>query len=353
MWHILKLFFQFRGLKKITIKEIAKQAGVSIGTVDRVLHNRGEVAPKTKELVLKIAKEGNYSTNVYARSLKLNKTYQIAVLLPNDNEYWGTQNKAIAHMAEKYASLGIVPSFFTFYRNKGNSLKQEAENVLHAKPDGVILAPLVEDEILDFTHQLDRLGIPYVFVDSDLKTANPISFIGQDSFKAGFLAAKLLNLGFPEGHPAYVVRFFDFDSLNKTIEERIQGFKAYYEERGFNPKKVIEIDLSPGVSHFRNLLSEAQNKGAAHIFIPNSRAHQLVKDLEGLNLRFRTVGFDLINENRESLRTGALDFIIDQNPSKQGELAIQSFYDRLIANTEVSPSQLMALEIFTKENLID
>ncbi|MEX0314406.1 MAG: hypothetical protein AB3N18_09535, partial [Allomuricauda sp.] len=58
-----------------------------------------------------------------------------------------------------------------------------------------------------------------------------------------------------------------------------------------------------------------------------------------------------INENKACLTRNTIDFIIDQNPSKQGELALQAFYDKLIANTEVRTNQLMALEIFTKENL--
>ena len=82
-------------MKRITIKEIANKAGVSIGTVDRVLHDRPGVAPKTKNRILEIALEAKYKTNVFARTLKLNKTLVIAILLPNDNEYWETVNKGI------------------------------------------------------------------------------------------------------------------------------------------------------------------------------------------------------------------------------------------------------------------
>ncbi|MEX0360679.1 MAG: LacI family DNA-binding transcriptional regulator [Allomuricauda sp.] len=338
-------------MKRITIKEIAKRAGVSIGTVDRVLHNRGEVAAKTKELVLKIANEGNYTTNVYARSLKLNKIYRIAVLLPKDNEYWSTLNNAINKTAERYASLGIHPEFFTFDRHSETSLLQQAQQMLESEPDGVILAPLVEDEIRRLTCILDERDIPYVYVDSNLEVSHPLAFIGQDSFQAGYLAAKLLNLGFPRGHKAYIARFFDFDSLNKTIEERIKGFRDYYETHGYDTQLIFDVDLSSGTQKFLNQIHEAGNLGPVHIFIPSSRAHQLVKELKGFKAHRRTVGFDLINENKACLTRNTIDFIIDQNPSKQGELALQAFYDKLIANTEVRTNQLMALEIFTKENL--
>lgn len=338
-------------MKRITIKEIAKRAGVSIGTVDRVLHNRGEVAAKTKELVLKIATEGNYTTNVYARSLKLNKIYRIAVLLPKDNEYWSTLNKAINITAERYASLGIHPEFFTFDRHSDRSLLQQAQKMLDSEPDGVILAPLVEDEIGRLTQTLDNRAVPYVYVDSNLEKSNPLAFIGQDSFRAGYLAAKLLNLGFPEGHKTYIARFFDFDSLNKTIEERIKGFRDYYKTRDYDTRLIDDVDLSAGTQKFLNQIHEDGNSGPVHIFIPNSRAHQLVKELNGFDGHRRTVGFDLITENKSCLSRNSIDFIIDQNPSKQGELALQAFYDKLIANTDVRTNQLMALEIFTKENI--
>ena len=340
-------------MKRITIKEIAKRAGVSIGTVDRVLHNRGEVAAKTKELVLKIANEGNYTTNVYARSLKLNKIYRIAVLLPKDNEYWSTLNKAINKTAERYASLGIHPEFFTFDRHSQASLLQQAQQMLASEPDGVILAPLVEDEIGRLTKTLENRDVPYVYVDSNLEASNPLAFIGQDSFQAGYLASKLLNLGFPNGHSAYIARFFDFDSLNKTIEERIKGFRGYYKDNAYDTRLIHDVDLSRGVQEFLKRIQEEASLGPVHIFIPNSRAHQLVNERNGFEGQLRIVGFDLIGENKACLARNTIDFVIDQNPSKQGELALQAFYDRLIANTEVRTNQLMALEIFTKENLQD
>ncbi|MCL6264865.1 LacI family DNA-binding transcriptional regulator [Flagellimonas myxillae] len=340
-------------MKRITIKEIAKKAGVSIGTVDRVLHNRGEVASKTKELVLKIAKEGKYTTNVYARSLKLNKLYRIGILLPKDNEYWRILNHAINETAERYASLGIHPDFFTFDRHSETSFQQQVEHLLKSEPDGVILAPLIENRVLTLTQQLDKIEVPYVFVDSDLDKATPIAFIGQNSYQAGYLAARLLNYGIHDGQRAYIARFFDFDSLNKTIEERIEGFKDFYKTNNSGVNRVIEVDLSNGFYEFLDELKNLETTTSPCIFIPNSRAHQLVEQLKTMNVQLRTLGFDLINENRKALREGTLDFIIDQNPGKQGSLALQAFYDKLIANTKVEAKQLMALEIFTKENLLD
>ena len=60
-----------------TIKDIAQMAGVSAGTVDRVLHNRGDVSQKSKEKVQKVLDEINYQPNVFAIGLAAKKKYTI------------------------------------------------------------------------------------------------------------------------------------------------------------------------------------------------------------------------------------------------------------------------------------
>src|SRR5664279_6289090 len=73
-------------LKKSRIKDIARIAGVSIGTVDRVIHNRGEVAEKTRLKVERILKDTNYSPNVMAQVLKSKRRFHIVSLLPTPSE---------------------------------------------------------------------------------------------------------------------------------------------------------------------------------------------------------------------------------------------------------------------------
>ena len=75
---------------KIRIKDIALRAGVSVGTVDRVLHNRPNVSKPAKEKVELALKEMNYQPNVYASALAYNKSYTFYIIMPeHDSEaYW-------------------------------------------------------------------------------------------------------------------------------------------------------------------------------------------------------------------------------------------------------------------------
>ncbi|WP_109830562.1 LacI family DNA-binding transcriptional regulator [Reichenbachiella versicolor] len=334
-------------MKRITIKEIAKKAGVSVGTVDRVLHDRGEVAEKTKKLVLKIAKEGNYSTNVFARNLKLNKTYKLAVLIPDDNEYWRTQKIGIERAAKEYEHLGIQALFYTFDRQNLGSFLENSDKAIKEEPDGVVMAPLMGKESPTVCARLTENDIPFVFVDSNISQANPLAFVGQDTFQSGYLSAKLLNYGSKKGLSTAIIIYSDYDSKNKTLRERINGYKKYYEDRDWDQALVTEY-----IVENKSFFSQEKLKGVEILFVPNSRAHQVCMDLgEGREANYRILGYDQIQPNVDCLKNGSIDFIINQNPQLQGYLSVQTLYKKLIVSSDVEELNLMPLEVVTKENL--
>lgn len=67
----------------VTIRDVAKAAGVSTATVSRILNNKGEASPETIERVRKIAEEMNYKPNTLAKSLSKGNTNLIALLIPS------------------------------------------------------------------------------------------------------------------------------------------------------------------------------------------------------------------------------------------------------------------------------
>jgi transcriptional regulator with XRE-family HTH domain len=92
---------------RMTLREIAEAAGISIGTVDRVLHGRGRVSAATKEKVEALIAESDYKPNLVARQLKLNRHYSFACLIPSlgeDSGYW-----RIAYNPEGGEGTGALP----------------------------------------------------------------------------------------------------------------------------------------------------------------------------------------------------------------------------------------------------
>ena len=89
--------------KRITVKDIATLAGVSKGTVDRVLHNRGEVSEASREKVMKIARQIGYKPNVHASLLASQKKFLMACMIPEyvPGEYWDLVAKGLTAAQKK------------------------------------------------------------------------------------------------------------------------------------------------------------------------------------------------------------------------------------------------------------
>ncbi|MDP3433240.1 MAG: LacI family DNA-binding transcriptional regulator, partial [Bacteroidota bacterium] len=80
-----------KAINRTRIKDIAQKANVSIGTVDRVIHNRGEVSNATRDRILRIIDEMEYQPNLMASTLASKKTFSFALLLPepiSPESYW-------------------------------------------------------------------------------------------------------------------------------------------------------------------------------------------------------------------------------------------------------------------------
>ena len=101
---------------KIRIKDIAEKAGVSVGTVDRVLHGRTNVSKASLEKVQKVLDEINYVPNHYASALATNKTYYFAAILPmhEADSYWARVEKGLIEGVKRYSDFKIAFKIFRY-----------------------------------------------------------------------------------------------------------------------------------------------------------------------------------------------------------------------------------------------
>src|SRR5690349_11560589 len=134
----------------IRIKDIAEKAGVSPGTVDRVLHNRGRVSEEARIKVLSIVKELNYEPNLSARALGSNRTYRLAALIPDPGVdfYWDAPRRGIEKAEKELKQYGIVVEQYIFNPYNVNSFLEKAFAVGRANPDGILVAPIYYREVL-------------------------------------------------------------------------------------------------------------------------------------------------------------------------------------------------------------
>ena len=170
--------------EKIRIKDIAERAGVSVGTVDRVLHNRPNVSKPAREKVEKALKEMNYQPNMYASALAYNKEYTFYLLLPKHESeaYWEEIEEGAKKCEDQRRDFHINLEIKFYERSCEESFRDASQEILETKPSGVVVVPASLAVTRELTEQLHHLNIPFILLDSYMPDLRPLSFFGQDSF---------------------------------------------------------------------------------------------------------------------------------------------------------------------------
>ncbi|MEO7988883.1 MAG: substrate-binding domain-containing protein [Chryseolinea sp.] len=341
--------------KSIRIKDIALRAQVSVGTVDRVLHNRGRVSEDALKKVLAVLEEIDYKPNLIARTLGSNKSYRIALVVPDPTQdpYWEAPAEGISQAETEWSRYGFRTEQFLFDQYDNRSFEHAAEAALHSNPDGILIAPLFYRQSLPFFKQLEQQKIPFALFNTNIHEAKPLSFIGQDLNKSGRTAAELMCLGQQESGTFAIVHIHEDIQNSIHILEKEKGFIDYLKERN-KDFKTITISLSnPNENSFYNqIASLCSTPGLKGIFVSTSKAFTIgsyLKETRQNNIRL--IGYDLIPENLEYLKSGEITFLINQNPKRQAFLGIRCLANHLLFKREIQSIDLLPLEIITAENL--
>ena len=342
----------------VRIKDIAQKAGVSTGTVDRALHNRGRVSEKVREKVLRIARELEYEPNMLARALVSKREYNIAAMIPDPSldEYWEAPLKGVVKAEKDLRQYGVIVTQHIFNQFNVESFKATAEKVSESRYDGILIAPVFYRESLAYLSKWKKEGIPFNMFNTYIPDYEPIAYIGQDSYQSGVLAAKLLHYGHP-GPATFIAAHIDEDVPNSShLVKKEQGFKDYFDRQTENEFRIITADLkaSADKDSFSGQLDKLldNNPETAGIFVTNSKAFTIAAFLEQHNQKhIRLVGYDLLQKNLACLEKGIINFLINQNPKKQGYFGIQLLIDHLIFKKKVGPIKYLPLDIITRENL--
>lgn len=340
----------------MTIKEIAKLANVSLGTVDRVIHDRGNVSAKTQKIILDILERVDYRPNVYARGLVLNKSFTIAALIPSfeQGEYWEIPQNGIRKGAQDLLQFGIHVEIFNFNQNLPESFITQSEKVLASEPDGVIFAPVINFEAVKFTKILNKLKIPFTIIDSNIADSGALCFIGQDAYQSGKLAAKLLKSAMGGGGHIAIISIKNNENHNKTLQKRIEGFKDFFLESDCVTEiSLEEININQRGHKWKRYLKKViMNGKLSGIYVPSSKVHFVADIFQENNLHIRLVGNDLIDNNLNFVSNGVIDYVIGQRPETQGYLALENLYKHLVVKMQSNQELYLPLDIITKENVM-
>jgi len=338
--------------KKYTIKDIAKMAGVSKGTVDRVLHNRGKVSPTALEKINEVLNVINYEPNLIARNLKNTKVYRICVLLPDPeiDPYWLPCVNGIQDAITEFKAYSVIIETYYFNPESTKSFLTTNSKIIERSPDAVLIAPLFHKETVEIIKQYDDLEIMVNTFNNQVESSSIKTFVGQDLYKSGRVAASLMNLILSEGQIAII--HID-ESLKNAVhmQEKERGFRNYFDE-----KKLSDFSLTTLKLKYSNIDTKfpafvEENPNLRGIFITTSKAYQIASVLSSIkNRKIALIGYDLIEKNVNFLNQGLVHFLIHQNQKRQAYLGVSTLVDHFLFRKEIPETILLPIDIINVEN---
>ena len=314
------------------------------------------MAESTKKKILEIVKDLNYQPNILASTLASKKSALFATLFPeppSPDGYWTRPAIGVKKRVIELRQYGIQVQPFTFSQTDPKSFAENARKVLELIPDGVVFAPFFKKESNAFINKLKELNIPFVFIDSEIKNAGQLGYIGQNSYQSGLVSGKLLDLILPEGNVLIIHFAKEMDNQNHLVQ-REKGFYAWYfkNKRDIHQLFTIEVPDTSDEKWMESVVEIIRNKNIKGIFVTNSKVFNVGRLIEKYNLfDLKVIGHDLLKENVGFLNKDIVQFLICQRPEEQGYNAINKIFRYAVQKRVTAKENYTSIDIVTKENV--
>jgi LacI family transcriptional regulator len=319
--------------KPAGIKEIARTLGVSIGTVDRALHERPGINPMTRSKVLKMAQTLGYQPNVAARHLRLNRKLRISVHLPAQiASFFDALREGIEEMARPFQSTMDIQ--FRSYARLGEGDAELFAEALGEGTSGIILAPGHPTDLKPWIRKAARAHIPVVCVATDAPGTERLASVSIDAPTSGRLVAELLCCFVPEPKPVLVVTG-DLSTVDHA--EKLRGFESFLKtvQTPIPMAAVLEAHDDPDQAYRLTRQSLQQHPEVGSMYVSTANSMPVIKALEDEGRLNRTyvITTDLFPEMAPLIREGKILATIYQRPKAQGRMAFQALHQFLVQGT--------------------
>lgn len=313
--------------KRHTTKDIASLLGISRGTVDRALHNRGRISEETKKKVLETAQDIGYKPNRLARTLVLQRNVRIAAILPTIPEYFFSKiEDGIKDAERELKDFGVSVSYYhTKAVNDAVGQIELFQDVVEEKYDGILIIPANPLLLKPHVDTAAQAEIPVVTLNNDVPFSKRLCFIGEDSMRAGKIAAELMGKFTAQAGKVAILSGF---SQASSLRERYEGFqevlgKYYPEIELIGPYEYFE-DVTEAYEITKRLaLDHADLTG---IFLTTTTglesAANAILDV-GMEKKVKIIGFDINDNIEKMMKNNVIHATIYQDPHAQGYYSLR------------------------------
>lgn len=316
---------------KVTVKSLAQAAGVSRGTVDRVLHNRGAVKEEVAKKVKRLAKDLGYVPNRAGRALAAYKTpIKIGALMPSiGNAFYQEIISGINDAQEEFADLGLEVVLKEVEGFDEQMHLDAIEYLLKQGCRALCLSTVNTDKLRDKINELHDRNIAVVLLNTDVENTKRLCYVGSDYMTAGATCAGMLSLARQDKLHILIVTG---SHLILGHNLRIEGFKQELERQDIDYEIVETVESFDsdirGQQETSRVLQDHPEINCVYIAGAAVSGVGAAIIASGKKDIF-AIGFDDLYSTRQFVGAGIIKFVVCQQPVRQGYHAIKRAYQAL------------------------
>jgi LacI family transcriptional regulator len=341
-----------KSTKPAGIKEIAAALNISIGTVDRALHDRPGVSPRTRDKVMKMAEKLNYRPNVAARSLKLNRRLRIGIHLPRQiASFFDPLREGIRAAATAAHGLSLELDF-QMYPRLGDGDLEMLESTLERNYDGLIITPGDPVRMDPLVRRLAQQGTAVVCVASDAPRTERLAAVCVDAAASGGIAAELFARVIKEKGAVATITG-NLGTLDHA--EKLRGFAATLATVAphLSLLPAIESHERPKEAYQATLALLGRRPRPLGLYVSTANSMAVLQALEEQKMlgRMEVITTDLFPELVPLIESGSILATLYQRPFTQGKVAMEMLARYLTEKTKPDTVNRLAPHIILRSNL--
>jgi LacI family transcriptional regulator len=331
-----------------TLIDVAREAGVSSATVDRVLNNRSGVRTRTREVVLETARRLGYIGTAGLEHRTARKLVFDIVLPAGTNSFIEDLREQFVRQGSEATEATVRVHSIEGFNPVTLAAKLKA---LEKGSDGVGIVGLDHPTVREAIRALAASGVPVVTLASDIHHVPRAGYVGIDNRSAGRLAGYLTGRLLGPGH--HKVALFAGSLSYRGHEEREAGFRHVLADE-FPKIEIVDLtevqdDMERAYVAARRHLEDHPDIAAIYNIGGGNRGIARALDERGLVQKVILVGHELTAANKALLLGGAMDVAIDQNARVEAREAIAQL--TRIARGEPWAMYPLRIAVFFRENL--
>lgn len=347
--------------KKVTIQMVAKQAGVSRGTVDRVINNRGLVRPEVRERILKTMQELEYRPLHLEQAQVLGmasakQVLRLGMLLPDWGGHFLKEVSAGIETAKGILSdIGVEILVEKCESELPSECVERMAYLVEQGAAGIAVCNKNHPSIASKINECAGQGIPVVTFNSDIPDANRMCFIGEDVQRSGRVAAELMSKCVDKD--ARIVAAVGNLEFN-AHKERLQGFFDQMQARGFSTEGIEIVqtynDYALSATRIGEMLQRFND--IQGIYMANHSVTGCAEALieAGKQGQVHVITHDLTEGAKRLLRGGTVDFVVGQDLQMQGYRPLMLLSNVLKKGQEAIPAdEAIPPSIICAQNIVE